>query len=169
MVISIGTIPIGTLRDVQSAGSPVSPGGFHTINFSAGGVTNLGGVATVSIVGPPGPAGSPGPTGSPGPSGGPGPTGPTGPPGPGFTNYSSSSTSGTVPAGSGTFTANFGVGFNWRMAAGAVSQITEASATDGLGISSVTGVGSSTVSVNVSYNNTSAPSLNYQVGYSASG
>lgn len=167
-MISIGTVPIGTVRTIQSAGSPVAPGGFNTINFSAGGATaGPAGVVNVSVTGPPGP---PGPSGSPGSNGGPGPTGPPGPPGPGFSNFSSSSTSGTIPGGSGTFTVNFGLGFNWRMAAGAATQITESGgAYDGIGLSSVSGWNSSTVSVNVAYVNNAAPSQTYQVGYSAAG
>lgn len=49
MAFSVGTQPVGSVHDIQSAGSPVSPGGFKTINFASGGVTNAGGgIATVA-------------------------------------------------------------------------------------------------------------------------
>jgi hypothetical protein len=61
---------IGAIRQIQNGGSPVSPGNFHTINFSAGATPGGPGIIDVSA--------SAGPTG---------PTGPTGPAGPGFTTY----------------------------------------------------------------------------------
>lgn len=163
-MISIGNIPIGTVRAVQNNGTPVSPGGFNTINLTAGGATaGPPGVVNVATTGP---AGPPGP---PGPSGGSGPPGPTGPTGPGFSNFSSSGTSNAVPGGSGTFTINFGIGFNWKMAAGGCNQITESSSYDGIGVSSVSGHNTTTVTLNVAYNNNAAPTNNYQAYYSAAG
>lgn len=42
-MISLGQPPVGTVRNLESAGTPVAPGGFHTINFVGGGVTDAGG------------------------------------------------------------------------------------------------------------------------------
>jgi hypothetical protein len=161
MVISIGTVPIGTLRDVQSAGTPVAGGGNKIINFSAGGATaGPPGTVNVSVTGPPGP---------PGPSGGTGPTGPAGPPGPGFSNFSSSSTTGTLPGGAGTFTQNFGIGFSWKMASGTINQTTEGAFADGMGITSISGVNTTNVAVNITYTNNGVPSANYIISYAAAG
>jgi hypothetical protein len=55
------------------------------------------------------------------------------------------------------------------MASGTATQINESASYDGIAVSSISGWNSSTVSVNVSYNNNSAPSNNYQVSYSAAG
>lgn len=63
---------IGAIRTIQSGGSPIGDGNFHTINFTAGAVNSPStGVLTITSAGPTGPPG-------PGGAGTPGPTGPTG-------------------------------------------------------------------------------------------
>lgn len=71
-------IPLaGVVNIVQTGGSPIGGGPFHTLNFSAGAAAGPGpGVVTITT-------GS-GPAGPTGPTGGSGPAGPTGP---GFSTY----------------------------------------------------------------------------------
>jgi hypothetical protein len=118
--------------------------GIHTINFSAAGagqVTNPSpGVVNVTATGSPGP---------PGPSGGPGPAGPPGPPGPGFSSFFSSSTIHTTTlVGPAAGSLGFGVGFNWRMGSAGCNLNQTATGHVGWYITSVSGVGSSTLTVN---------------------
>lgn len=71
-----GSPVVGAIRTLQQAGVAVGDGNFHTINFTAGAISQAApGVLDITSAGPPGP---------PGASGGGGGTGPTGPPGPGY-------------------------------------------------------------------------------------
>lgn len=145
-MISLGSTPFGSVRDVANAGVNVAPGGFHVINFPSGGVSaGPPGTVNVSVTGPPGTTGPPGPTGSPGPSGGPGPGGPSGPPGPtgptgpGFSNTSgyATSTFATSPSRSGSQT--FGLlGVTIRMFAGNLSVQTPSGVYDASWITNMT-------------------------------
>jgi len=68
-----GSPLIGALRTIQSIGTAIGDGNFHTINLSGGTVTpGAAGVINITAAGPPGPAGPTGPAA-------PGVIGPTGP------------------------------------------------------------------------------------------
>lgn len=71
-----GSPVIGAIRTIQQSGVTVGDGNFHTINFTAGLISQASpGVLNIT---------SAGPTGPPGSGGGSGGTGPTGPAGPGY-------------------------------------------------------------------------------------
>lgn len=145
-MISLGSAPFGSVRDVANAGVNVAPGGFHVINFPSGGVTaGPPGTVNVSVTGPPGttgPPGPPGPTGSPGGSGGPGPSGspgPTGPTGPGFSTLSSYQTATLGTSSSRSSSQTFGLlGGTIRMYAGNLSIQTPSGVYDASWITNMT-------------------------------
>jgi hypothetical protein len=179
------------INNITSAGMPVGNGDIKSIDFPSGGVVETSpGVAAINVVGATGatgPVGSTGGTGMTGPQGiqgiqgiqGPqgiqGIQGPVGPAGPGFSVYATNNfprTAVSVPLTNfsiGPFNNNLG-GPVSRYIGAAVNSITTLTGHAGMAINSISGVGSTNITVNMSEVAGAIPGLEtFQINWQAAG